>query len=804
MLSNYLRVSFRNLRRHKGYSFINIAGLATGMAAFVLIALYVQNEMSFDRHVDHRDDIYRVILDARVGDQEMTVAVSPAAMAGAFMETFPEVVDAVRIDKNSADALFTIEDRAWYESGFFLADSSVFEMFSIPLVEGDPATALNRPNTLVLSESVARRVFGDGSALGQTIRYDHRIDYEITGVMADPPPTAHFRPYLLGSFLTNPRWQDPLWTNNSFYTYIRLREGSDPAALEAKFPDFMRIHVGPEIRQFTGQDYDQAIAAGMRYDWPLERLSEIYLHSRARDQVGQTGDIRYLYVLGIIALFVLLIACVNFMNLSTARATGRALEVSVRKVLGSDRSRLITQFLGESVFMALLSMFLAMGIVALVLPYFSGLAGAELHFAPWLVWAILATALFTGVVAGLYPAFVLSSFRPAIVLKGSRTTGRHGIGLRRALVVVQFTISITLLVGTTVVYEQLRFIRGTELGFDAEQVIVLQTESSEGVSFETFRSEILAAGPVVAAASSGILPGPDRIHNHTSFRAEGMRTDEFFVAGLGDVSSDFVETLELEMVAGRDFDPDFPSDSSAWVVNEATAARMGWSPEEAIGRELSWLGNDTRAPGTIIGVTANAHFASLHQVVEPIVFGHSGEDQFYVPVRIQADRAQEALEAIQSKWEAFQPGYPFRYFFMDSDYARFYEREQRLGNLYLDFTILAVLIACLGLFGLASFVASQRKREIGLRKALGASVGGIVLLLSREFTLLVLVACGLAFPIAWYAMSRWLEGFAYATSIGWGVFVLAGGSALAIAWLTVSWQSIRAALTNPVEALHNE
>ncbi len=283
-----------------------------------------------------------------------------------------------------------------------------------------------------------------------------------------------------------------------------------------------------------------------------------------------------------------------------------------------------------------------------------------------------------------------------------------------------------------------------------------------------------------------------------------MRDDDFFVAGLGDVSSDYVETLELEMVAGRDFDPEYPADSSAWVINEAAAARMGWSPDEAIGKQLYWLGDESRDSGEIIGVTADAHFSSLHQEVEPIVFGHSGMDQFYVPVRIQADRVTDALAVLESKWEAFQPGYPFRYFFMDTDYARFYEREQRLGNLYLDFTILAILIACLGLFGLASFVASQRTREIGLRKALGASIGGIVLLLSREFTLLVLVSCGLAFPVAWYAMSRWLEGFAYATSIGWGVFLLAGASALVIAWLTVGWQSVSAALTNPVEALHNE
>lgn len=805
MLRNYLRIALRNFGRQPGYSFINIFGLATGMAAFVLIALYVQNELSFDAHNPIRNDVYRVVLDAEIANQSILTVSSPAVMAGAFIEAFPEVIDATRISEYSSEMLITVEDRPFYEAGFFLADSSVFSLFALTLVEGDPATALNQPNTIVVSESIATKYFGKESAIGRALRFDNRVDYEITGVMKDPPQTSHFRPQLIGSFLTDRHWNDTEWLNNSFATYIRLLPGSDPDDLIAKFPDFLRTNLGPHMLEFIGQDYDQLVASGMRYMWQLERLGDIYLHSRADDQIGPTGDIRYLYILGFIAMFVLLIACVNFMNLSTARATGRAREVGVRKVLGSDRLQLVNQFLGESTIMALVAMVIAFGIVLIALPSFSKLAGADIRIHLWLVGVMGVTAIFTGIVAGLYPAFVLSSFDPAAVLKGSFSSSRRGTKLRSALVVFQFVVTIILLVGTTVVFKQLRFIQSQDLGFEPMQVVVVPIETESGViNFETFRSQLLSSPAIKNAAAAGILPGPGRIHSTTGFRGERMKSDDVFIAARGEVSKDYVETLGLQMVAGRDFDPEYSGDSLSWVINEATATKLGLTPQEAVGTRLTRLDDGDGRVGTIIGVTANAHYASMHQRVQPIVLGNWASNQRYGLVKIQADRVGEALSLIESTKVAFEPGYPFRYYFLDSDYQKFYDREQRLGTLYLLFTALAIVIACLGLFGLASFVTSQRAREIGVRKALGASIAGIVLLLSKEFTTLVLIACGIAFPLSWFAMNRWLEGFAYATSMGWSLFAIAGAAAIVIAWITVSYQSIRAAVADPVVALHHE
>lgn len=794
--------------RQKGYSFINIFGLATGLAAFVLIVLFVQNELDFDAMHVHRNDVYRVLLDAEVADQAVLLAVSPAVMATQFLDTYPEIFAATRINNFSSEALMSVNNVPYYEKDVFEADSSVFDVFTFPLIEGDPATALNKPGTVVLSESVAKKYFGDASAMGQTIRHDNKQDYVVTGVMKDLPHNTHFRPSILLTFLSNRRVDDQEWLNNSFFTYLRLQEGSNPQDLEAKFPDFLKTFVGPGIERFMGQSYEAALESGFKYNWKLEPMSEIYLYSKSEEQLGKVGDIRYLYILGAIALFVLAIACVNFTNLSTARATGRAREVGIRKTMGSDRGQLIRQFLGESITMATLSMVIAFGLVLLSLPYFSSLADAQLSIAPWVFGALVLIALSTGLVAGLYPALVLSSFNPATVLKGSFARSKQGTLVRSVLVVFQFSISIMLLVGTGVVYKQLDFMKNRDLGFQKEQIVVLPEETQNGTAtFETFKNRVLTHPGVIAAASAGLIPGPNHIHDTQGFRSENMGQDEFFVAAQGEVTNDYVETLGLRLAAGRDFDVKFNTDSTAFVINEAAAKQMGYSPEEAIGKKLARLGgnpDDSDRWATIIGVVEDANFLSLHTAVQPIVFGRWLDDQRYAVVRIHPENVDETLAFLEEAWTAWEPGYPFRYFFMDDDYQTFYEQEQRLGSIYSYFTFLAVMIACLGLFGLASFVTTQRTKEIGVRKVMGASVPRIVVLLSKEFTVLVLVACFVGFPVAWYAMSKWLQDFAYATTIGWGIFAIAGVSALLIAWLTVSYQSIRAATCNPVEALRYE
>lgn len=806
MLTNYIRITLRNMRRHPGFTFINVTGLATGMAAFVLIALFIQNERSFDAHNEHADDVYRVLLDAAVGGQEILTSSSPSIMATQFQEDFPEIVSATRLNSFGSDALLTVDGTPHYQDGFFEADSSVFDVFTFEMLAGNPASALNRPNTLVLSQSVATKLFGDTDPVGKIVQYDNRTDYEVTGVYADLPFTSTFRPEVLASFLTNTRWNDPIWLNNSFYTYIRLQDGADPAMLTAKFPDFMRTYVSPQIEQFMGTSLDEALAAGFRYQWDLERLSEIYLYSKADHSFGPKGDVRYLYILGVIGLFVLAIACINFMNLSTARATGRAREVGIRKTLGSERGQLIRQFLGESVVLSFISMILAGVLVLAVMPLFAQVTGSPLHPEPWLAILMVGVALATGILSGLYPAGVLSGFKPALVLKGSFSSSRQGTGLRSALVVFQFSISVILLVGTSVVYKQLQFIQEKDLGFTKDQVVVLPIETAASLAnFDTFRSQAMQLGGVQSVASAGLMPGPDRIHNNTGFRAEGMRQDEFFLAGLGEVSHDYVETLGLKIIAGRDFSDEFATDTAATLINRAAALAAGLTPETAVGTNLYRPDGEDGSNRVleIIGVFEDANFESLHQLTRPLVLGGYKTDQRYLPVRIQGTDVSATLAALGEIWTAWEPGYPYRYYFMDSDYQRFYEQEQRLSGLYTGFTVLAILIACLGLFGLASFVTALRTREIGVRKVMGASVPSIVVLLSKEFTRLVIVACVIGFPIAWYAMDRWLQDFAYATDIGWGVFVLAGFSALAIAWLTVSYQSIRAATADPVKSLHH-
>lgn len=808
MIKNYLRITLRNMGRHKGFTFINVIGLATGMAAFVLIVLFIQHERSFDAHNEHRDDVYRMTLDAAVAGQEILTTSSPAVMAGQFLADFPEVVAATRIDQFSGENLFSVGDNSWYETGFFQADSSFFDLFTVTFLQGNPATALNRPGTIVISESVAEKAFPNGNALGKTLRHDNRVDYEITGVYQDFPVTSHFRPSLIGSFLTNSRWNDPEWLDNSFQTYLRLAAGTPPESLEAKFPEFIRTYVGPRIELMTGTSYDEALQSGFRYDWKLERLADIYLYSKAQDQLAPTGDARYLTILAVIGLFILLIACINFMNLSTARATGRAREVGIRKTLGSDRGQLVRQFLGESTTLSLIAMIGAVLLIVAVLPVFAGMTGAELTPGPGLALLVLGVSLSTGLLAGLYPAFVLSGFRPALVLKGSFASSRKGTWLRSSLVVFQFAISVALLVGTTVVYKQLQFIQNRDLGFDIEQVVVLPIETSRALDdFDTFRSRALAQPGVVSVASAGILPGPNRIHNNTGFRKDGGAEGDIFLAGLGEVSADYQETLGLRVIAGRDFSDAFGTDSAAAFINRSTTQAMGFTPEEAVGKKLYRLGgmpDGSDRAMEIIGVWEDANFESLHSGVRPIVLGNWSQYQRYLPVRVRKETLNTTLKDLEDIWTAWEPGYPFRYWFMDTDYQQFYAQEQRLGSLYTMFTVLAVMIACLGLFGLASFVTVLRRKEIGVRKVMGASVPGIVALLSREFTVLVLVSCAIGMPVAWYAMHQWLQGFAYATEIGVGVFLFAGSVALLIAWLTVSWQSIRAAVTDPVKSLRYE
>ncbi len=806
MISNYLRIAWRNMARQKGYAFINIFGLATGMAAFVLIALFVVAELGMDQHHPGTGRTFQVQLDAVVSGQAVRTASSPAVMAPTFREEYPEIETAVRVNTWSG-SLVRRGDVSFIEPEIHFADSTVFDVFAIDLIRGDAAAALTEPGAIIVSEETARKYFGDEDPMGQTLRIDDERDYEVTGIFRRDARNAHFDPVMVASFHTSSRAGDTEWLNNSFHTYVMFREADAAGPFEAKMPAAVRKYVAESIQQFTGASFDEALASGLKYDWVLQPAQDLYLHNEAEDQLGRTSNARYVYILGAIAAFILLIACINFMNLATARAAGRAREVGLRKVMGSDRRQLMQQFLGESTLTALVAMVLALGMAALAVPYFNDLAQVDLHFAWWLVALMAGTVVITGLVAGSYPALVLSSFQPADVLKGSIAGGgRGGVRLRAALVVFQFAISITLVVSTLVVYRQVDFIQNRELGFSAEQLVVLPLHTGGGMDrFESFRSAVLTHPSVHNAAKSSIMPGQHRIHNTTGFKLEGMPPDDMLIAMTGNVSFDYVETMGLEMVAGRDFDPARPADSTAWVINEEAARRMGHAPDDIIGMRLFQpdVENAEDAGGPVIGVFRDANYESLHTAVRPAVLSGQGWAR-YVPVRVAASDMDRVLPMLRDAYADLEPAFPFDYYFADEDFMSLHEQEARLGSLYTLFSVLAVLIACLGLFGLASYVTVQRTKEIGVRKVLGASVPSVVRLLSREFTLLVGLAAVVAFPVAWFMMNRWLSGFAYRTELSWWIFAVAGLLAIIIAWATVGYQSVKAARLNPAEAIRHE
>ncbi len=810
MLKNYLTVALRNLRKHKGYSLLNLAGLAIGMTCCLLIMLYVQDELSYDRFHPNAERLYRVCLDAGVGGQFIQSATTAAPMSATLLREAPEVEAAMRFWRGGR-VLIGYEEKRFYEENFLFADSSVFTVFGYALLTGDPRTALTEPNNVVLTSEAARKYFGAENPVGKVLRYDNRLDLKVTGVLATPSRNSHLRFDFLAALATREDSRSPVWISNNYYTYILLRPNAEAQQLTAKFPALVKKHVAPQIERALGKTFDEAVAAGAKWNYFLQPIASIYLHSgNLGYEIGTTSDVKYVYILGAIAGFILLIACINFMNLATARASKRAKEVGLRKVLGSVRAQLVKQFLGESMLLAFMAMLVALTLVELLLPSFNQLAGKTLALtfnnSPAVFATLTAIMLLAGVLAGLYPALVLSAFQPVAVLKGALRGGAKNPWLRGVLVVAQFAISIVLLVGTGVVFEQLRFMREKNLGFQKEQVVVLPIETAAGqAKFETLRGELLRHPHVVSVAASSSVPG--RMFGDNAHHAEGAPPEVVYSLQTLGVSFDYLSAMEIPLVAGRGFSSAFPTDSmSAFIINETAARHIGWNAESAVGKTLTALGgtpdqNETR---TVIGVIKDFHFEALHLEIKPMVMAIRPTWFNSVSVRIRPENMSATLGFLQEKWQAYEPGYPWRYVFLDEDFGRLFQREERLSQIFGVFTLLAIFIACLGLFGLASFIAEQRTKEIGVRKVLGATVQSVVMLLTKEFTKLVALAFIIAVPVAYFVMKNWLQDFAYRTDMNPLLFLAAGVLALIIAWLTVSYQALRAALTNPVEALRYE
>lgn len=803
MLANYFKVALRNLRRQKGHAFINITGLSVGIACCLLIMLYIFDEVGYDRYHEKADRIFRVVMDAQVAGDKLDDPVTAVPMARTLVDRFSEVEAASRLEQRSG-VMVRYEDKSFREDRVFFADSSMFDILSIPLIHGEASRALVEPNTLVLTESTARRYFDDANPMGKILTIDGD-DFRVTAVAADLPSRTHFHFDFLASFTTLPYSENDMWFPLNYYTYVALHEGYNEVDLEAKFPDLVASQMGSDIEKVLGMSYDEFVEGGNFLRFHLQPIPDIHLYSNYKTEIEANGDITYVYLFSAIAFLILLIACINFMNLSTARSSSRAREVGMRKVLGSFRRQLVQQFLGESILMSAIAMILACGLVVLFLPSFSELAGKQLDLGlfenGWVWLGLIGFASVVGLIAGSYPALFLASFRPVVVLKGKLGVNSGRSRLRGGMVVFQFAASIVLIVGTLVVYNQLQYIQETKLGFEKEHVVVVDNVWALGQQRDAYKQAILQSASVSRASAAHKMPGDDYGRN-----AYWETSREHALAWpFQTVDEDFVETLNIELVVGRDFSPDFPSDSASIMLNEAAVRDLGW--DDPIGKVLEAPELDNYPTKyTVIGVVKDFHYQSLHNEIFPLVIHPNGVwgNVMVMAVRIEGQQISETLAMLEEQWQAFVPDEPFSYSFLDQDFDNLYQAEQRTGVTFAVFSILGILVACLGLFGLAAFMAEQRTKEVGVRKALGASVASVVILVTQDFVKLIGLAFVVAVPIAYFGMNHWLEDFAFRVDIGVGTFLFAGGLALTIALLTISYQAIKAAVADPVKALRYE
>ncbi len=805
MLRNYIKVAYRNLLNQKFYSLLNILGLSIGIACCLLIAFYVLDELSFDKFYENADRICRVGLMGKIAGQEIQTTNTCPPLATVAIQEFPEVINSTRIFVYDNNQVIRYGEKVWPEEKVYYADSTFFELFDFKLIEGNSATALKEPNTMVLTQPVAQKYFGDDIALGKTLVVGNdKKTYTVTGVMEPLPSNSHFDFTILFSMATMEYSRNDGWLNNSFMTYLLLHPDASPQELESKLGSLVEKYVGSEIQQYLGMSLETFQKQGGKYGYFLQPMPSIHLYSHISDEMEPSGDIAYVYIFSAIALFIILIACINFMNLSTARSSNRAKEVGIRKTLGTQRKSLIIQFMAESVMVSFISTLLALILAALLLPGFNNISGKSLSLwyftVPGVLAGLLGLMLVVGLLAGSYPAFYLSSFKPVEVLKGKLIAGMKSKGIRNGLVVFQFFISISLIICTSVVYNQLLFARNKNLGFNKENVLVISNlyRLPEGKQ-QAFREELINQSQVInASISNNVPPG---VNNTSIFR--NKTTDEDHIVSTYNVDYNHLPTMQLSLVLGRNFSKEYLTDTAAILINEAAVKEFGYeNPLNEI--ILSPFGkNDDLIPYKVIGVMKDFNYESLRNKVRPLALKLT-ENGSNLSVRIATGDARAIINMVEEKWKSYAPDEPFEYSFLDEDYDALFRTEQRLGKVFSIFTGFAILVACLGLLGLATFTAEQRTKEIGIRKVLGASVTHVVVLLSKEFTKLVVIAFLLAMPVAYFSMYQWLQEFAFRTEIKPGIFILAGIAALLIAWVTVSFQAIKAASVNPVKSLKSE
>jgi putative ABC transport system permease protein len=806
MLKNYLTIALRNLFRHKLFSAINILGLAIGMAACLLIMQYVSFELSYDSFHKNKDRIYRIPVDNFLvnGQHDYIESASPPALGPALKQDFPEVAEYVRLHWLYDGNILSYKNNRFLEGRIYHAEPSFLSMFSYPLLKGNARTALNEPNTIILTETTARKYFGNEEPIGKVIQFNGKENLLVTGILKDLPVNSHLQFHALISFATfekqekgNLYSEGNAWGWYNFFTYILLKPNTNADAFAAKLPAFLEKYQGKDMRE---KNYRIALM--------LQPLTDVYLNNATSYEVELQGNRQAIYFLSVIALFVIVIAWVNYINLSTAKATQRAREVGIRKVVGSTRPQLIGQFLLESVLMNLIAAAIAFFLAYATLPLFHKLVGKEIPFTFWQdtrIALLSAGILVAGTVASaFYPAVMLSSFKPVRVLKGSKLGSSRDIWLRKSLVVLQFAASVALIIGTMVVYRQLQFMRGQDLGVNVDQMLIIRApkirDSTYATSQFTFKTEMLRHPGVQSASFSNCIPGEEITDTAGNVRRKGDKGKEGNYA-LVWIDYDFIPAYDLQLVAGRNFSEQFGTDKQAVILNETAARTIGFStPEEAINQVVIVYNQEK----TVVGVVKDYHHRSLQNRHEPTVFIGDLSRSVYFSLKVNTANLPQTIAAAKADYENRFPGNPFEYFFLDEYFNRQYQADNQFGQAFAYFAAIAIFVACLGLFGLASFTTSQRTKEIGVRKVLGASVSDILLLLSKDFMSLVFLSFIIAVPIAWYTMNQWLQNYAFRTSLAWWLFVVPGCLVLLIALLTVSLQTWKAALANPVESLRNE
>ncbi len=794
--------SLRVLRRQKGHLLINVAGLSIGMACSLIIALFILHELSYDRFNENKDRLYRLIVHGIIGDRELSYAVTSAPVGPTMLREFPEVESYARINTLYSPTI-KYRDQKYTENGFIESDSTFFDLFSIPLLRGDKNKVLNEPNALVISQSTAKKIFGEEDPMGKILQAGNdNVLYKITGIMADIPGNSHITANMIGSFMTNPESRDPYWANNNYATYILLKPGSKLDQVNARMSGLVRKYMGTIALESLGISIDEFMSK-YKYNIYLQSIKEIHFDTETTllANTKPASNKKYLYIFGSTALLIIIIASINFMNLSTAQATKRAKEIGIKRASGSSKGLLIRQFLGESVLLTFLSLLIAVIIIENLLPYFNNLLGVKLQLKLFDNWftlpALLALSAIIGLLAGSYPAFYLSSFSPAAVLKGKPAEKSRIGALRNVLVILQFSISITLIAGTIIMLRQIRFMQNKDLGFNKEQLLVITKADAIGKSVNTFKDALLKIPDVIRATSSTAVPGHSE--SGRTYSVEGQ-TDKVMDFKINFIDYDFMETYGMHLASGRAFDETYTDEANACIINESTIKQLNLTDP------LNTTLLDGYSKQSVVGVINDFHYESLQSGINPYVFKLKTDSMNYgyITVRLSVNATAKSIKDIEKLWNAYAVNDPFQFFFMDQEFAQKYREERQGAQLALIFSVIAILIASLGLFAIMSFSLEQRTKEIGIRKVMGASMHGIFCQITRELLVLICIATVISWPVIYFAMKNWLQSFYYRIDIR--AFDLLAGFfiAIAIAVMTISYKAYLSARANPVEALRYE